>query len=105
MSKLIARIVRNAMASNSCRIGSREVLKGISNAKLIICSSSVSKDVVDRLRSDGNNSSAYIYHIDKNSMELGRLCGKPFRVSIISVEDVSKEDLDALIAEAKTQDK
>ncbi|MEO9365450.1 MULTISPECIES: ribosomal L7Ae/L30e/S12e/Gadd45 family protein [Candidatus Nitrosocaldus] len=102
MSKLIAKIVRNAMASNSCRIGSREVLKDINNAKLIICSRSVSRDVVERLRSNGN-SSAYIYNIDKNSMELGRLCGKPFRISIISVMDVSKEDLDALIAEANTQ--
>ncbi|MEM0029377.1 MAG: ribosomal L7Ae/L30e/S12e/Gadd45 family protein [Candidatus Nitrosocaldus sp.] len=98
MSKLVSKIVRNAMASNACRIGSREVLKGIGNAKLIICSRSVSKDMVDKIRSN-SNASAYIYHIDKNSLELGRLCGRPFRISVVSVEDVSKEDLDALMAE------
>ncbi|MDW8274750.1 MAG: hypothetical protein RMJ59_00005, partial [Candidatus Nitrosocaldus sp.] len=98
MSKLVAKIVRNAMANNACRIGSREVLKGIGSARLIICSSSVGKDVLDRIRGSGN-SAAYIYQIDRNSMELGRLCGRPFRISVISVEDVSKEDLDALIAE------
>ncbi|MEM0364976.1 MAG: ribosomal L7Ae/L30e/S12e/Gadd45 family protein [Candidatus Nitrosocaldus sp.] len=100
MSKLIAKIVRNAIASNSCKIGSREVMKHIGNAKLIICSRSVSKDVAEKLKSY-ENSSTHIYYIDKNSMELGRLCGKPFRISIISVENVSKEDLDALIAEAR----
>ncbi|MFN4336106.1 MAG: ribosomal L7Ae/L30e/S12e/Gadd45 family protein [Candidatus Nitrosocaldus sp.] len=96
MSKLVAKIVRNAIANNACRIGSREVLKGIGDAKLVICSRSIRKDVIDKISS---NASVYIYRIDKNSLELGRLCGRPFRVSVVSVEDVSKEDLDALIAE------
>ncbi len=97
MSRLVAKIVRNAMANSACRIGSREVLKGIGNAKLIICSRSIRRDVMDKISS--SSTSVYIYKIDKNSLELGRLCGKPFRVSVVSVEDVSREDLDALMAE------
>lgn len=98
-SRLIAKIVRNAMMSNACRIGSREVLKNIDRAKLIICSRSVSKDLLDKIRSNG---AVYIHHIDKNSLELGRLCGKPFRVSVVSVEEVSREDMDALLAEERS---
>ncbi len=104
MSKILAKIIRSAVEKKAYKLGSKEVLKNISNAKLIICSSSLSNDVLEKITkvSKGkgdNNGDILVYRIDKNSVELGRLIGKPFRVSIISIEDVDKEDIDTLVKE------
>jgi len=108
VSSILAKIIRNAIEKRAYKVGSKEVLKHILNARLIICSNSLNKDVLEKINEaskarDGNNDKSdtplLIYHINKNSVELGRLIGKPFRVSIISIEDVDKEDLDTLAKE------
>ncbi len=97
MSKILAKIIRNAVEKKAYRIGSKEVLKHLSDAKLIICSNSLSKDVREKIESIKD--SILVYNINKNSVELGRLVGKPFRVSVISIEDANSEDLDAVAKE------
>ncbi len=97
MSKTLARIIRNAVEKKAYRVGSREVLKHLSDAKLIICSNSLSNDAREKIES--MRDSILVYNINKNSVELGRFVGKPFRVSVISIEDAEREDLDALAKE------
>jgi large subunit ribosomal protein L30e len=97
MVSILDRIIRQAIEMNAYRIGTREVMKNISNAKLIVCSRSLRKDVLESIDNHAKNSNIPVYNINKNSMELGRVVGKPFRVSVISIEQVDDELLKELV--------
>jgi len=97
MVSILDRIIRQAIEVNAYRIGTREVMKNVSNAKLIVCSRSIRRDVLESIYNHANNNNIPVYHINKNSMELGRVVGKPFRVSIISIEQVDDELLKELV--------
>jgi len=66
-------------------LGYKEVLKGIKDAKVIIYSKSLTKDKLDKLKS---LSDALMIPYPKNSLSLGKILGKPFRVSVVALKNV-----------------
>ncbi|MEM2759538.1 MAG: ribosomal L7Ae/L30e/S12e/Gadd45 family protein [Nitrososphaerales archaeon] len=104
MSKILEQIIKDSFASNKCRVGTRDVLRSIKNSKLIICSQSLSDDVKSKLEQAVKSSNVPIYRFDSTSLELGRLCNKPFRISVISIDSSSSSDITAILEEINKQE-
>ncbi|MFQ5920941.1 MAG: ribosomal L7Ae/L30e/S12e/Gadd45 family protein [Nitrososphaerales archaeon] len=101
MSKTLAKVIRNAISSKSCRFGGREVLGSLKgkNSKLVVCSGSLPDDTMSKIQEAASSSQVPIYRYEDTSVELGRLCNKPFRVSVLSIASASESEISALLEE------
>ncbi len=97
MSKILSKVLRNAMVNNGYIVGGKEVLKSIDKARLVILSNTVDKELKKKIEEACKSRSIPIYKIDNTSKELGRLCNKPFRVSMLSLSYIEDNDLEALL--------
>ncbi|MFQ5940704.1 MAG: ribosomal L7Ae/L30e/S12e/Gadd45 family protein [Nitrososphaerales archaeon] len=99
MSKILEQVIRDSLSSNNCRIGSKEVLRTVKDSKLIICSGSLSANTRSKIGQSAKTANIPIYEFNNTSIELGRLCNKPFRVSIISIDNTSSSDISGVLEE------
>ncbi len=101
-SRALQKVIRNALSNKSCRFGSREVLGSVKNkkSKLIVRSSSLPADAAKEIMDAAGSSKVPVYNFADTSVELGRLCNRPFRVSVLSV-DSADDSISELLAEAK----
>ena len=104
MSKLLEPIIKDSLSSNMCRIGGKEVLRSVKNSKLIVCSKSLPAEVKSNLEQAAKDANVPIYYFNNTSMVLGRLCNKPFRISVISIDSTSKSDISSLLEEINKEE-
>lgn len=104
MSKLLSKIIRDAIASNSCKIGTREALGSINDAKIIVCSSSLPSDTKKKIEESARSRHIPIYNFDDGSVEMGRLCNKPFRISVLSITSGNESEISALLKEVNKEE-
>ncbi|MFQ5921106.1 MAG: ribosomal L7Ae/L30e/S12e/Gadd45 family protein [Nitrososphaerales archaeon] len=99
-SKTLGKVIKNAISSKSCKMGTRQVLNSVKNnsSKLVICSNSLPDDAATKLR-EAAGSQVPIYNFEDTSVELGRLCNRQFRISVISIDAASDSDISALLQE------
>ena len=99
MSKILEQVIKDSLASNKCRVGSKEVLRSIKNSKLIVCSPSLPADVKSKIEQSAKTANVPIYNFNNTSIGLGRLCNKPFRISVISIDSSSNSDITGVLEE------
>ncbi|MEM2856025.1 MAG: ribosomal L7Ae/L30e/S12e/Gadd45 family protein [Candidatus Nitrosocaldaceae archaeon] len=99
MSKTIHKILRDAIMNNQYIIGSKEVMKNMDKAKLVITSNTLDGYMRKKINDVCKEKNIIVYNLNNTSRELGRLCNKPFRVSILSITNVEEKDLEALTKE------
>lgn len=102
MNKTLSKILRNTISNNGYIAGSKEVLKSRDNAKFIICSSTLNKIVKEKIEAIYKERNIPIYNTDNTSRELGRLCNKPFRISVLALTNIEGDDLELLLKEINT---
>jgi large subunit ribosomal protein L30e len=93
----LAKIVKDAIASNKCRIGTRQVLQSVKGSDLIIVSKSVGDIAKSKLEERAKLSNIPMYIFDGTSIQLAKLCGKPFRISAITIKGSTDEEIGALM--------
>lgn len=91
--QVLGKILKDAMKGGRYSIGTGEVIADMKGAKLVICSKSLQGDVRTRIDEEAKNNAVQVLALDKNSTELGRMLGRPFRVSAIALRAVSDSDL------------
>ncbi|GIU70878.1 MAG: hypothetical protein KatS3mg003_0357 [Candidatus Nitrosocaldaceae archaeon] len=94
--KSLSKILKN---SHNYLIGSKEVLKNIEKAKIVIYADTLEPKIKEKAESICKDRSIPIYNSNNTSLELGRLCNKPFRVSILALTDIDDNDLQMLLKE------
>ncbi len=99
MSKILSKILRNAITNNEYIIGSKEITKGIDKVKLIIGANTLDNTIKSRFESLCKEKGITFYNTKNTSRELGRLCNKPFRVSLIAITNIDDNDLAELVKE------
>lgn len=97
----LEKIVKDSMTANKCKFGSKEVLGSIKGSKLIILSNSVSPTAIPRIINEANANTVPILEYEGNSVALGRICNKPFRVSAISLKTGDEEEIQHIILNSK----
>jgi large subunit ribosomal protein L30e len=103
MAKLLEKIIKDAMEDKKCSLGAKEVINSIKNSKLIILSQSVPKNMVQKIHETAKTSKIPTLNFKGSSVELGRLCGTQFRISILSLKTLSETNLKTLLKEAEEE--
>ena len=99
--QVLVRILKDAVKSGKYTIGTRRVISELKTSKVVIAATSVPKTMEDGgLVKEAFKSSVPLVRTDKSSAELGKLMGRPFRVSAVALRVVAESDLKALVGAA-----
>jgi len=86
MLKTIEKTLKEAVGSSNFKCGHRQVLQTIKGSKLIVLSRSVNSTNRRVLEQQALATGVPIHQFDGNSMQLGKLCGKPFRIAVVAIK-------------------
>lgn len=96
--KTLEKVIKDAVAASKYSSGTRQVLKEARNAKLVIVSRSLDPEDRAKLDEQAKSGSVPVYQFDGNSVQLGKLCNMPFRVSAIAIKSGSDKEIAAIMA-------
>jgi ribosomal protein L30E len=97
--QVIARVLKEAVKTGKYTIGTKEVISELKGSKLVITASTISSlgSPAGGLLKEAEKNKVPVVQIDKSSSQLGRLMGKPFRVSAIGLRVVAEGDFRQLV--------
>jgi large subunit ribosomal protein L30e len=84
--KMIEKALRDAANNNAVKCGTKEVMKSIKGSELVVISRSINSKARQHLEQQAISMGIKIYGYEGNSMQLGKICGKPFRTSVVSMK-------------------
>ena len=100
--KLLEKTLKDAIKENQCILGTKHVLNSISNSKLVVLSNSMQTEIREKIESSAKKSKIPTLTFDGTSVNLGKLCGLQFRVSSISLPQISQSDVTSLKKESES---
>jgi large subunit ribosomal protein L30e len=92
-------VIKDAIAANGYKSGVKEVLQSVKGTKLVIVSKSIDSDDRARLEEQSKTANVPVYEYPGTSMQLGKLCNKPFRITAIAINSGSAAEIDAIMSE------
>ena len=100
--QVLARVLKEAIKSGKFTIGTKEVISELKSSKMVIAASTISSKDSDEggLVKAAERNKVPVVKIDKSSAQLGRMMGKPFRVSAIALRVVAEGDFRQLVGSA-----
>ena len=97
--KTLEKVIKDAISANKYKSGAREVLSSAKSSKLVIVSKSMGSDDRAKLDEQAKPANVAVYEFDGNSVQLGKLCNKPFRVTAIALKGTTDAEIKAVMAE------
>ena len=100
--QVLARVLKEAIKSGKFTIGTKEVISELKSSKMVIAASTISSKDSDEggLVKAAERNKVPVVKIDKSSAQLGRMMGRPFRVSAIALRVVAEGDFRQLVGSA-----
>ena len=95
--KNLEKIIKEAKSSNKYKEGKKEVRSNIKGSKLIIISTSLDTDDKQLLEKSSTEYKVPIYYYKDNSVKLGRLFNRPYRISAVALKAISEDDIKDLL--------
>ena|ERR1700730_14529437 len=97
--QVLARVLKEAMKTGKYTIGTKEVISELKSAKMVIAASTLSFVEAEEggLVKEAEKNKVPVVKIDKSSAQLGRMIGRPFRVSAIALRVVAEGDFRQLV--------
>ncbi len=105
MSKILEKILKDALKEDKIMMGTKQVLNSMKNSKLIVLSQSVQKEMFTKIESDAKKEKIPLVNFQGTSVALGRLCGLQFRISTISFTSLSDANIKSIIKDTETEEK
>lgn len=97
--RTLEKVIKDAVTADKYKSGLKEVLQSVKGSKLIILSKSVGLNERAQLEEQAKSANVAIYEFSGNSIQLGKLCNKPFRMSAIAIKSGTAEEINAIISE------
>jgi large subunit ribosomal protein L30e len=97
--QVLARVLKEAMKSGKYTFGAKEVISNMKTSKMVILASTTanrSKEE-EELSAEAEKHKVAVLKIGRSSAQLGRMIGRPFRVSAIALRVVAEGDYRALV--------
>jgi large subunit ribosomal protein L30e len=91
--RTLEKVIKDAVVADKYKSGVKEVLQSVKGSKLIIVSKSIDPDDRKKL--------VAIYEYSGNSIQLGKICNKPFRITTIAIKSGTPEEISAIVSEKK----
>jgi large subunit ribosomal protein L30e len=105
MSKILEKILKDALKEDKITMGTKQVLNSMKNSKLIVLSQSVQKEMFTKIESDAKKEKVPLVNFQGTSVALGRLCGLQFRISTISFTSLSDANIKSILKDTETEEK
>jgi len=88
----LSKQIKDAIKNEKLIIGSRTVLKNLKNEMLdsVVYASNYPDGMIKDLNHYSKVSGVKLEEFNGNSVQLGELCGKPFRILIVGVKKAKK---------------
>ena len=102
-TKLLEKALIDAIKEKKRTIGVKQIIASIKNCKLIVISQSVPTNKAKNVEENAQNENIPIIHFEGSSVSLGKLCGLQFRVSTISLTNITDADIKTLQKEADSK--
>lgn len=99
--RTLEKVIKEAVSSDKYKSGVKEVLQSVKGSKLIIVSRSLAGHDRGKLEEQAKAASVSVYEYPGTSVQLGKLCNKPFRITAIAIKTGTTEEVDAIISEGK----
>ena len=103
MAKQLEKALTDAIKTGERTLGTKQVKSTIKDSKLVVISKSVSPLSAKKIEEIAQDNNVPLVHFNDTSLILGKLCGLPFRVSVISLNTVSNTNIQAIIKEYDTK--
>jgi large subunit ribosomal protein L30e len=97
--RTLEKVIKDAVAADKYKSGVKEVLQSVKGSKLIIVSKSIDAAERAKVEEQAKASSVAIYEFSGNSMQLGKMCNKPFRITAIAIKSGTAEEISAIMSE------
>lgn len=91
--KKLGKILKDASNSNKLKTGFKEVMQYIKGTKLLVISKSLSEESEEKLRKIAEESKIVLIGYPGNSVSLGRLCSLSYGASVVSLKNVTDEEI------------
>jgi large subunit ribosomal protein L30e len=95
--KKLRKVLKESVTNDKIRTGTKEVFQYMKGTNLILTSTSLSDDSLEKVKKLSEESNISLYNFPGNSTLLGRLCGLSYRTSIVSLKNVSEEDVNSIL--------
>jgi large subunit ribosomal protein L30e len=99
--RTLEKVIKDSVVADKYKSGVKEVLQSVKGSKLIIVSKSIDPDDRKKLEEQAKSTNVAIYEYSGNSVQLGKLCNKPFRITIIAIKSGTPEEISAIVSEKK----
>jgi large subunit ribosomal protein L30e len=97
--KNLEKTIKEAISSNKCKIGTREVMGSIKGSKLLVLSDSLMDMNKSKILEEAKAAQVPTLNYNGNSVQLGKLCNKTFRISAISLKIGNDKEIQELLNE------
>jgi large subunit ribosomal protein L30e len=97
--KALEKVIKDAVATDKFRSGVKEVLQSVKGTKLIIVSESIDSGNRAKLEEQAKTENVAVYEYHGTSVQLGKLCNKPFRVTAIAIKSGTTAEIEAIMSE------
>ncbi|MDQ2684296.1 MAG: ribosomal L7Ae/L30e/S12e/Gadd45 family protein [Thermoproteota archaeon] len=94
--KKLAKVLKEAATNNKLKTGFKEVMQYIKGTKLIIVSNSLPVESETKLKQIASESGIEVIRYSGNSVLLGRLCSVSYGTSVVSLKNVSEDEISEL---------
>ena len=99
--RTLEKVIKDAVVADKYKSGVKEVLQSVKGSKLIIVSKSINPDDRKKLEEQAKSTNVAIYEYSGNSVQLGKLCNKPFRITTMAIKSGTPEEISAIVSEKK----
>ncbi len=96
--QVLGRVLKEAMKTGKYTLGTREVISEVKSSKVVIAAGSLPGKAGRQVREEAEKNKVPLVILDRNSAQLGRLLGRPYRVSAVAIRSISDSDLRQLQA-------
>jgi len=105
MSKILEKILKDAIKEDKITMGTKQVLNSMKDSKLIVLSKSVQKEMFMKIESNAKKENIPLVNFQGTSVALGRLCGLQFRISTISFTSLSDANIKSILKDTESEEK
>ena len=98
--QVLGRVLKEAMKSGKYTLGMKEVVGEVKSSKLVIAAASLPGKNGKQLRLEAERNKVPLVVLERNSAQLGRLLGRPYKVSAVAIRSISDSDLRQLLPQA-----
>ena len=95
-SAQLAKVLKDAMKGGKSAVGAKESMAAVKGSKAVLCTRSIPAKLGSKLREEAKKHGVPVVELTQSSAELGKMVGRPYRVSAIAVRNVSDSDIKLL---------